>query len=51
MNYIALFLSAAALLVGFAAGYFVRRYWATKKVGSLEEQLGKKVGEAETKAK
>jgi ribonuclease Y len=51
MNYIAPFLTAVALVAGFIGGYFVRRFWATKKIGSLEEQLGKKVGEAETKAK
>jgi ribonuclease Y len=51
MNYAALLEVVAALLASFVGGYFVRRYWATKKIGSLEEQLEKKVGEAETKAK
>jgi ribonuclease Y len=51
MNYTALAGAAAAFLVGLAGGYFIRRYWATKKIGSLKEQLETKVGEAETKAK
>ena len=51
MNYITPLEAVAALLVGFIGGYFIRRYLATKKIGSLEEQLGKKVSEAETKAK
>ncbi len=51
MDYISLSGSAAALLVGFAAGYFVRRFWATKKIGSLEAQLEGRVREVETKAK
>lgn len=51
MNSIALFGAGAALCAGFAAGYFVRRSWATKKIGSLEAQLEKKVSSAETKAK
>ena len=51
MNYGALFFAVAALVVGFVGGYFVRRYWATKKIGLLEAQLKEKVSEAEAKAK
>lgn len=44
-------LTAAAVLVGFAAGYLVRRYWATKKLGSVESRVKKDLEAAETRAK
>ncbi|MBU6500525.1 MAG: ribonuclease Y [Patescibacteria group bacterium] len=44
-------LIAAGLLLGFAAGYLVRRFWAAKKLGSLEERVRRASEEAETKAK
>ncbi|MEK7195608.1 MAG: ribonuclease Y, partial [Patescibacteria group bacterium] len=39
------------LLVGFASGYLVRRYWAAKKLGSIESRIGKVLEESESKAK
>jgi ribonuclease Y len=51
MDYIKLLEITAGVLVGFGAGYFVRRYLVTKKVGSLDEVLEKKISDAETKAK
>ncbi len=42
---------AAAVLVGFVAGYLVRRFWAYKKLGSVEERVKKLREESETKAK
>lgn len=44
-------LIAAAVLVGFASGYLIRRFWATKKLGSVEGRIKKLEEEAETKAK
>jgi ribonuclease Y len=44
-------LIAAALLVGFAAGYLVRRYSATKKLGSVEARIKKDLEAAEARAK
>jgi ribonuclease Y len=41
----------AAVLIGFAAGYLLRRFWATKKLGSVEERVKKLREEAETQAK
>ena len=38
-------------MAGLVGGYFVRRYWATKKIGSLEARLEGKVSEVETRAK
>lgn len=43
--------AGAALCAGFVAGYFIRRLWATKKLGSLEAQLKGKVSSAEAQAK
>jgi ribonuclease Y len=51
MNYATLLGAVVALGAGFAGGYFIRRYWASKKIGSVEEQVEKKVSEAETRAK
>lgn len=42
---------AAGVLFGFAAGYLVRRFWAAKKLDSLEERVRKATEEAGTKAK
>lgn len=42
---------AAGLLVAFAAGFLVRRFWAVKKLGSVEERIKRGVEEAEGKAK
>jgi ribonuclease Y len=39
------------LVIGIAAGYFGRRYWAAKQFGTVEERIKKEVAEAETKAK
>ena len=44
-------LAVAAVLIGFAAGYLTRRFWASKKLGSIEERVKKLREEAETKAK
>ncbi|MDO8536768.1 MAG: ribonuclease Y [bacterium] len=44
-------LIAAAVLVGFAAGYLVRRFLASKKLGSIEARVKKLTEDAETKAK
>jgi ribonuclease Y len=38
-------------VAGFLVGYFGRRIWTSKKLGSLEERLLKQLAEAETKAK
>ena len=43
--------AAISLLIGIAAGYLVRRYWATKQFGTVEEKIKKDLAEAETKAK
>ncbi len=42
---------AVGLLVGFGAGYLVRRSLAVKKVGSAEQKVKKSIEEAEAKAK
>jgi ribonuclease Y len=39
------------LAVGIAAGYAVRRYWANKKLGGVEEQVKKSLADAETRSK
>ena len=39
------------LVVGIGAGYAGRRYLAGKKLGSVEEQVGHRLAEAETKSK
>ena len=39
------------LAVGIGAGYFGRRYLVGKKLGSVEEQVEKRLAEAETKSK
>lgn len=44
-------LIAAGILAGFAAGYFVRRFWASKKLGSIEARVKNALEEAETRAK
>jgi ribonuclease Y len=49
LNYSAL--TGAGLLVGFAVGYLVRRFWAAKKLGSVEGRVQKLIGEAEARAK
>jgi ribonuclease Y len=40
-----------ALILGVAAGYYVRKAWATKQIGSLEQLTDQKTKEAETKSK
>lgn len=44
-------LIAVGLLVGFGAGYVVRRSLAAKKAGSVEQKIQKSLEEAEAKAK
>ncbi len=39
------------LVLGLAAGYFVRQVWATKQLGSLEQQIEEKNKKAESEAK
>ena len=48
-NYVPL--TAAGVLIGFVAGYVVRRFWAGKKLGSAEERAKRKREEAEARAK
>ncbi len=48
MNYI---IALTALVLGGAAGYLLRRFYATRKLGSLEELAERRSKEAETKAK
>lgn len=45
------FIAAGFLLAGAAIGYLVRWFWASKKLGGVEERIKKDVSEAETKAK
>src|SRR5438128_2184051 len=40
-----------ALLLGVAAGYFLRKSWAARQIGSLEQLTEQKTREAEAKAK
>ncbi len=42
---------AAFLLVGIAAGYLARRYWAASKLGDIEDRIKKDLSAAETRAK
>ncbi len=46
-------LIAAGLLglIAFAAGYFVRRVWAIKQLGTAEEKIKRELEEAESKSK
>lgn len=44
-------IAAVCLLVGIAVGYLVRRYWAAKQFGTVEEKIKKDLAEAEVKAK
>jgi ribonuclease Y len=44
-------LAAGGLFLGAVAGYFLRRFWATKQIGSLEELSQRKLQETESKAK
>jgi ribonuclease Y len=44
-------IAAAFCVLGIAAGYFARRYWATKKFGESETRIVRQIAEAETKAK
>ncbi len=44
-------LAVVFLAVGIGAGYAGRRYFAGKKLGSVEEQVEKRLAEAETKSK
>jgi ribonuclease Y len=44
-------LALIALVLGAAVGYFVRKSWATKQLGSLEQIAEQKTKEAEAKAK
>lgn len=39
------------LVLGLAAGYFARQVWATKQLGSLEQQIEEKNKKAESEAK
>ncbi|TSC59880.1 MAG: uncharacterized protein LiPW15_548 [Parcubacteria group bacterium LiPW_15] len=39
------------LVLGLAAGYFVRQLWATKQLGSLEQQIEEKNKKVESEAK
>src|SRR5581483_11158259 len=44
-------IAAAFLVIGIAVGYLVRRFWAAKQFGTVEEKIRKDLAEAETKAK
>jgi len=44
-------IAGAALLIGAAIGYIVRRYWVTKQLGGVEDKIKKDLFDAETKAK
>lgn len=44
-------IAVVALVIGAAAGYLVRRYWASKQFGTVEEKIKKDLVDAETKAK
>ena len=45
------FIGIVFLAIGIGAGYAGRRYSAGKKLGSVEEQVAKRLAEAETKSK
>ena len=44
-------IAVVALLIGVAAGYLVRRFWAAKQFGTVEEKIKKDLADAEVKAK
>src|ERR1700722_7280664 len=44
-------IAVAFLVIGAVAGYLVRRYWAAKQFGGVEEKIKKDLAEAEVKAK
>ena len=44
-------IGVAFLVIGAIAGYLVRRFWAAKQFGSVEEKIKKDIADAETKAK
>ena len=43
--------AAIFLLVGIAAGYFARRYWAASRIGDVEEKIKRDLADAEAKGK
>jgi ribonuclease Y len=44
-------IAAVFLLIGAVAGYLGRRYWASKKLGGVEDKIKKDLVDAETRAK
>jgi len=51
MNATTALVGLIAALVGIAAGYAVRKYWAAKTLGGVEEQIKKNLADAETRSK
>jgi ribonuclease Y len=51
MQGITALIAVVFLLIGIAAGYFVRQYWAAKQFGGVEEKIKKDLAEAEAKAR
>ena len=51
MQGITAFIAAIALLVGIVAGYLVRRQWAAKQFGTVEEKIKKDLADAEAKVR
>ncbi len=45
------FLGVVLAAIAFAAGVLARRFWAAKKLGSIEDRIRRELGEAESKAK
>ncbi len=51
MNATTALVGLVAALVGVAVGYVVRKSWAAKQLGGVEEQIKKNLADAETRAK
>jgi ribonucrease Y len=51
MSTTSLLVGLLSLCIGVGVGYAVRRYWASKKLGGVEEQIKKDLADAETRAK
>jgi Flp pilus assembly protein CpaB len=47
MNSTALIVAVIALLLGAAAGYLVRRFWAGKQLASFEAKIEKDIHDSE----
>lgn len=44
-------IAAVFLVVGIAGGYFIRRFWAARRLGGVEEKIKRDLAQAEAKAK